>query len=928
MSKPGVLGGVMDVVLGTRLSRRGSVGAVLEGPVQGHLKYRGLVDSSAFPKNVYARLKHDDAGGFLPLYSGTLDLSAFINALLRTSTDLFTDIFAEVLYSDLRAFIYPKVTLVTSDLRSIIVSSYQTSINLYVGISGTARVHTEALSYTSVLLATPFGFSILKRCLTKLPDLTGSIRGWAVSDLSVYSGIGFRGEAITYANIRGIGKGISDLNAYLGPTRIRDMLGELVTIQPSDIGALVVGYSPADLNSYILSIEPKELRAVGGGHLPEDIYANLLVIPPKDLPVFIRSGLSGMLDLLSSLTSTGYWVDMGGRIDAMYRNFSSIFAGIIVSIPKDIYARLYGWATSDLTVFILGEYTDSMYAYIKGISVGNLKDLVSFIRATTHVTIDVLVFVKGIISAHTTDKPYNYYLFTHPHRKFLVGSRGGLSIMTMDPIRGYFPDLSASVVAFQLYTSTFRAFIRPALRLSYDLSTSSFSVTKPLVINKLDLIFRNFSGLFAELNAFSAYKVLSCFIQGFVSTGTSTSVGAHWITSASISRAFLATNYGLFIPGPVIGVVRPITFVNNSSTPDLWAYVRSWAVSDLYSSISVWPYANLLASVVSLDLTHVAILAVLLQSFTLSDITADISSSGGFYDLFSSVISVGSVSTIGASINAYREVKGLRLIPVYTIPFLELRAFINPGGSCAPLSSYKDLLSFIRCSVSGAGSGDLYATIDSLSCISDIFSFIVGKKLTRIRVIDLYFNTRERLFCNLYGRIIGTRAYNNDMQASILGLFLSSDLTATIRPYIHRFRNLSDSSIIDIYKNEGTTASLYKKLRLYFSSGVSEYIYDPASGGVYSIDNKRWVLNLEEVTSTGSFFDRGINDRIKRINSIVNFNSTDEAVRSAIAMLVDLSTYDMQAVVSAVGGVYHLQAFVIGMSQDRVIDLSGSIVCV
>jgi hypothetical protein len=387
----------------------------------------------------------------------------------------------------------------------------------------------------------------------------------------------------------------------------------------------------------------------------------------------------------------------------------------------------------------------------------------------------------------------------------------------------------------------------------------------------------------------------------------------------------MGTTGGLYIPQLSYNRIRSDLFINHHPTPDLWAYLRGWAYSDLTSSINVQPYASILASIGALDLNHTKYLYATLYPTRYVDMLVDLVGTGYFTHIGASIIPTGRVSDIRASIYPYMVSAGYRIIRIDTKPYRDMYADINLGYEYGEGSGYKDLSAFIRCSTTYNTSSLLYATIDSTTDIRTLTADIIGRKVSRIRTLRIVFKPQNRSQQDFYTLIQGIGSSYSDLSSSIIGDYLTSDLTASIFASKYKYSG-NGPEVIDVYKRSGDFASLYKKLKLTLQSKVDNYVYDSILKTIYQIGDGRWVLKLSELSTTGSFFDKSEADREKLIDSVAEFSSVDAAIRSAISWLTDRNNIDMYATIASAGAVLPFYASIYGRLLDAQKDLFTKIV--
>lgn len=867
----------------------------------------------------------------LPVFYGTYDMSAYIKAMSFGVSDIGASIFGDLSASEVQAFIMGWAVNRSYDLGAIIYGVVDWQTDIYSSIRGWVSAFTGPIEYEETILATPSGITVLRRLLTLLPDMTASIYGWEYSDLLAVVQITYRQNLDLRASVGSIGVLASSLSAIIVSTYIEDITGELVVIAPSDLNSYLRTIPPKDLPTTLVPVPPVDLRAFGGGHLPKDLSANLIINQPFPIIAWIRVGLNGETNLYGEVTCTGGWYNMAASIEAAFSGSSPLYAGITCRVPVDLRTYISGWANADLFASVIGVYSNDLGAWVIPCHLESYKDMPSFTRASWNGSpSDLETTIHGWISAHTTDKIYNYNLYSIFPRKILIGQRHGLSLIRLEPVRGLFPDLHAVIQVVQLNTSYLKAYINPVYPISTDIITTANAVTRTIHIDKIAINMVNVSDMAVFISAFSGYKPMHASIVGKASVHTSTTENSKWVSASSTVRFYIGTTRGLFIPERRVNEIRYINFLNYSVMPDMHAYLFGWAANDLSAYISVQPYITMAGFISCLDLSHVKALTASITSVYTKNLLASISGVGYYDEFYASIASMGGVNDLAASIKPYLKILGYRIIGVETMPFLDLYAVVNPVFACGHITTYSYLNAFIRCGiVSEEGGSDLYAEIFSNTDVKDLSSSVIGRKLTRLRILNLYFRTLTRSNTAFNASIIGVGKGEYGIGAYIKGLPHEEDLGASITA-INYFINVMDpQGLIDVYKERTNgTAYLYKRLKLFFSNHVDEYVYDSLNDALYTIGEGRWVLNLTEFTEVLSFYDRSPSDRNRDLDSIVEYSSVDEAIRAAIVFLTEFRTTDLTASIVATGGYSKLYAEVYGVYHDRVSELSASLTIV
>lgn len=798
------------------------------------------------------------------------------------------------------------------------------SSDILAGLRALYSDHTYPLTYEETIVGTRNGLSIIKRALTKLPDITASIHGW--QELNMLATImGYSRETVgdLGARILITEHLTKDILGSITAEYIYDLPTYILSIPPSDIVAYLQSVSPSDIPTYILSIPPKDIRATSGGHLPGDLLASMAINFPVDISSYIIAGYSSTSDILTDITRIGYFVHFGAVVHTAFSSFSKIYASITPRVPKDIRAYISGWQSLDITADVVGVYSRDIGAYVRCFYVENVKDFKSFVRPSWTSTNDLRAETYGWHSAHTTDKPINYHKFPAFMPKILIGHRRGFTILEIEKIWGVFPDLHASITGTPFSKSYLYAFIRGVVPLYANMQGYINAVTPVIYINKLVVNFVNMYDLYAYISAFSGYRSMSASIRGVCSTSTGTSSGSGWVYSSFYVKFYVGTNNGLIIPQSTSRTIRPAYYINRSLLPDLHGYLYGWSVSDLAASVSVQPYLNISGTLTAIDLSHVYHLGASIVSTYVVDFSGSIVGVGGFVGLGASLSVSGQVGELSASISPYLKVLGYRILPVETMPFIDMYAVINPLSTyCGGSSYYDDICAFVRSTNIFVGGSGMEASINSLRSTGDLSTSISGKKFSRIRTINIWYRAGNRASADILCFIRGIASVSSDFGASIIGDYLSTDMGASITGYRYLFDRVFDRlPDIEVYKLSDGVGYLYKKLALTFSSRVEKYIYDGINNALYPMDDGKWVLNLRELSEIDEFYDRLSTDRSLNIDSILEFNTVDEAIRAAISLLVDMSQSDVSASISATGYIDGIMATIYGTSADRTKDL-------
>lgn len=875
--------------------------------------------------DVYNRSKTFGGAPPLPVTSSTSDITSFIRAMTAGQSDIaatLTTVSIPFLYANI--FGFSRET--QKDLYSNIIPTVPVgSVDLYSSIKGVCSTSTGPLTYTNIIIGTTAGAVVLRRYITKLPDITASLYGWDYLDLGAEMKIYQRSALDLEAVVGSVAQTASNILATIIATYTEDFTASLTTIPYSVLTGTVTPVPPLDLLGNLVPVPPHDLLATGGGHYPEDISGYLQTIQPYPITAFIRSGYSTTSDVSADVTGSGGYSDIVCRVNSLQSDVYSLRAALTVKISYDLRARIHAWDLLNLSASVTGVRTSIVRAFIRGQAIEEVSDLDVFIRSAFGGTSDLSVDLHGWISAHTSDKLYNYNLLPRPARTIFLAHTVGLTMMQIEPIRGNFPDLHATITGTPFSVYDLRAFVRPLLRTTADISANVNAVTSVINITKIPIEFSNVSDLSVYISAFSGYSPITGRIIGNVSTNTTTAPGSGWVYISSSINFYLGTNKGLFIPSRVERVVRPERFNNSSQNPDLWAYLQGWATSDLGASLTVYPNLALGASITGQDLSHIKSLTATIVSTYVNDLVASITGHGEMVSLSADITASGYTSELSASIRPYLKLLGFRLIPVETMPFSELKAVVNPISSCEAYSGYQNISAFVRGTVPSTSGSDLQASIVSLRDVLSLGATIVGRKITKIKTIGVWFRSQTRRSSPITSLCVGVGTGTNDVGAYIKGIPHTDDIGATITAFRHAFNKIPSVETIKVYKDYFTNVEIYKTIEMYFSSSGQKYIYDALNSALYRTEGDRWVLNLSEITDTGEFFDRDVNDITYPIDSLVEYDSIDEAIRAAISILTEWRTSDLSASIVATGGYKGLGATIGALQPHRHLDLPASL---
>lgn len=764
--------------------------------------------------------------------------------------------------------------------------------------------------------------------ISKTPDISADIKGWAVSDLHLYI-VAVRYLSIS-AYIKGWRQGILNISASIYPKSIYDISARLAVVSPEYLSAAINAILPEDFPATLTPIWAPPLGARIGAHLPANLPANIFSVGPKDFPGWVRVVNVGTpLDLISSITPSGGYLDIGSFVILTSRSTKDIGAILRVRMPVGIGAAISSWAVGDImaTITHIHQGPDA-YAIIKGIGQA-IKNLTGFLVVNRAGLSDSSALIRTKVSARTGGKPYNIYSVARPFPSnvFMVGFRtAGLMFFSIEPIFGYFPDLNAVLNAIPFYRSSIGASIYGIRSGSgiFDGLASIVGVTPFITMSRITLSYVLFRSLGAVLNATGGYSGFGASIKPIVQTSTGTAADARYSSTTTVTRQVLATSRGFVVLGVPQSVSKLWTYSNNYARPDIRAFIYGWGAADISSFIRVWPYKSLSASIRAWDASHMKEFISRIYGFRATDFTGSITVSGGYNGLGASVnVRFVSVS-FPAKINPTLAVLGRDLVAVYTKPFIELGASINfdSSYSCSRPSYYKSLGAFI--SGHTQGTTDILATIISgRNCLS-MSAAIRGLKRIRPKLLTLYFRTRTRDSDPIYASIVGWGRSCISMSALITGMMHVTDIPTTItavRYKPHAVDPMEDIQLVNMLDTSNKTTA-----EILFGAGVSEYIFDSVDNMLYSKDaSQSWSVLIREKSEGDTFFDGAATNRSRYITNISDKHSFDEAVRDSLSYLVYPENESMFATITATGGHRPLAGHIFGDALDKISNLNARI---
>lgn len=826
---------------------------------------------------------------------------------------------------DIAAYITAWHTGQTKDLTGYITGFYPNMSTLSSVIKGYCSTSTQLHEYTTIIVSAFGGFSVFRRLITKVPDLYASLHGFDYSALTASISLGYRSTRDLAAFISAIGAEYSDIFASLITLHTDDVAASLVSIPPSNLLATITSVNSVDINANVVPIPYLAMYASIGGHLPEDISGYLLVNPPVDLPVFIRSGNSSSSSVAANLTISSKYTELVGNVMAYTSSVSELPVSITVKGLSYLLASISGWGASSLSASISSVYMSSLLSSIWGVGVEATNDIAVFLRATSALNSDVSSYIKGWISTHTTDNPVSLGKIHNPPKTMIITAFGGFSIFRPEITYGVLPDLRASLTVLPRGYADLFTYISPQQRTSYDLSASIACLTRRVIYKNISFEFVNASFLSALITAFSGYGTLSGEIRPVRSGSTNTADNAYWAQKVFNIQPILGTTRGLAILSALSSTYKKLSFVNPTDTPDLWAILYGWAISDFSASICAVPTITLLASIAAIGFDRISDIYSSISSFNTSSITASVSTIGGFSQILSSISSSGAAAGLTAEIYSYFSSAGSLSIGVSTIPFSDLYATINYSSSVIgrQSSSIRALSGFLN--VLQYNNSSLTASIAATTDTYSITSFITGMKITKPRILNIIFRSRTRTYYDAGGTICGLERIYATLGASIASVINTSNVYASITAKRYKFTGIEKLSPIEVYNIVSSNATLVKEIEVRFGSHVPKYIYDSIASSVYKATyDDKWVLNLVADTTTSDFFDKTASKTVS-IDDITYYSSVDEAIRAAIDILSVGNYSVLYATIAATGGYGALNSSINIIQRFQDITLNASI---
>lgn len=790
----------------------------------------------------------------------------------------------------------------------------------------------EVEYYTSIVGSRGRGLYTVRIPRIYRPDITASIYGLYSFDLSgeIFGQL-FRTFDIRATIAGWVRDAEANLPAILYPFHTSDITADTYGIPGEDLPASLQPIPYVPLIGILTSVPYVSLRASAGGHFPEDIYASMTITQPVDLPAFIRQANSGTSDLGGSITQQGYFSNLPAGIRSFVQSSKDLPASLIVRQTPDIYASIRGWVESDITASLITQREKSIIGIINGWVREAHLDLPAVIRRTDPGTFDLPVYpLWAVISTHTSDKPPNIHkpMHTFPNNKYLLGSRTkGLYLLTLEQVYGIFPDLHASINVLELSRKDLGAYLKTFIRETADLPVETIGVSPYININKLAISLVPSLSITASIFTRSGFNPIKAIINPSHSSSTGTSPTAGYSTVAVSFNFYLGTNKGLIIPPREFPSLRVEVYQNDHPRPDLNAYVKGFHITELTASLRVYPYTSILASIMALDTSHISSITASLIPARLSDLLASILPSGGYKDLPASISVRGGYKDLPAIVIPTIDVLSRTIIPVSIKPFADLYATINFDLNivCGFSSSISEIGAFIRpyAKASAADLIDLKASIDASNSSSSMTAGIVGRKRSRIRLLNLSFRSMTRTSSAIFGILVPLVSSYSDLSASIKGILHEVDLAASInviRLKRHQITISNKETVVDL-----NTANRVKEVLISFQSGVGYYVYEDIANAIYETDYGTWGLNLKTLLRDNNFYDKSSLNKVIEMTDLSGFNTLDEAIRFAVVLLTEGNKFDLSASITGIGGVASIRASLSVLSADRNSSINANI---
>lgn len=727
---------------------------------------------------------------------------------------------------------------------------------------------------------------------------------------------------------------------------IEDITGSLRSYSYSDITAAVNGVAGFDLIAQLESIPSVDLPAAltpipgadlptfAGGHFPVDIEAAINVVQPVDISGYVRSGESAQEDLQAGLTQRGYINDIDSFIRGYLRSSSSLSARIIVRTPVDLSARMHGYVVSDLQANIITQRIKDMRGILWGRVREAVVDFRSSLRSSAGGQKDLPVLpVKAVVSTHTSDKVRNIERVAKSffENRYVFGtSSAGIFRLVLEPVYGDFPDLHGYIYAQQFFRENISAFIRPASPDARALASSLEAVTPFINLSKVMLKLQPLSELSSSFVPSGGYKNIRALARPVHKGITTTASDAGYTSTASSYKFVLGTANGIFIPPIKTPEMRLTTYRNDSLTPDLHASLSGWGSSDLGASIRDYPYSALGGFLNALSLDHLSNISARIAPHRVQDLAAALAVSGSLGDMRAEIEGSGAISDLTGSLLAYINPAIYSSLYVSTQPFSDMSAYINYSSiaHCARTSASTAIPAYVRAVVGGQDSNrsDLPGYLNALHLQLELPASVLAHKRTRVSILNLYFRANSRGTNAIPSSIVPVVQSFLGLAASVRGLSHEFDLSATLTPVRYVLPDVPFTLLERVVDTEGFSEE--KEVYVRFHSQVGEYVYEQATGSIYSTDRGTWAIDVRTLLNSGTFFDLSASNRKVKLTALSEYYSIDEALRAAISLLCDYHQDDIYADVTASGSVASLSAAVDAVDSSRFSDIKSVVAAV
>ena len=290
------------------------------------------------------------------------------------------------------------------------------------------------------------------------------------------------------------------------------------------------------------------------------------------------------------------------------------------------------------------------------------------------------------------------------------------------------------------------------------------------------------------------------------------------------------------------------------------------------------------------------------------------------------LIVAGQAINLAAVVVPFIDPLALHMLTISTQPIADLGAIINYDSfvRCSPKHLISSVAAYIKPIVTGTvdNLADMSASLTSTLSVLDVSASVISRKRTRIRILDLTFTAKNRHSERIRGTIVPVHRVNLDLSTSIIGLLHESNLPATLTPIRYSPNNAdftATESIINLSTGE------VKDILLSFRTQVRQYVYEEVTEAVYATDRGTWTIDLRTLLRAESFFDRDGANREYTLDSINEFYTLDEAIRSAIVILCERRQKNVSASITVRGIISDLSTKISATSLDRVSDISTKI---